>query len=76
MIEAAALAKLPRWPFGDSPELADRLAALIVAVVVLIIGGALAAIGAKRAQKALPPVPQDTAASVSDDIDAVKKGIR
>ena len=24
---------LPRWPFGDSPELADRLAALIVAGV-------------------------------------------
>lgn len=33
MIEAAALAKLPRWPFGDSPGLADRLAALIVAGV-------------------------------------------
>ena len=27
------LDSLPRWPFGDSPELADRLAALIVAGV-------------------------------------------
>ena len=61
---------------GLATVLSPWLAALIVAVVVLIIGGALAAIGAKRAQKALPPVPQDTAASVSDDIDAVKKGIR
>ncbi len=61
---------------GLSTVLSPWLAALIVAVVVLVIGGALAAIGAKRAQKSLPPVPENTAASVSDDIDAVKKGIR
>lgn len=33
MISKAELADLPRWPFGDSAEMADRLAALIVAGV-------------------------------------------
>ena len=36
----------------------------------------MAAVGATRSKKALPPVPQDTAASVSEDISTIKKGIR
>lgn len=52
------------------------LAALIVAAALLIVGGILAAVGASRAKNALPPVPEDTAASVQDDITAVKEGIR
>lgn len=61
---------------GLATAVAPWLAALIVAVVVLVIGGILAAVGASRAKNALPPVPADTAASVNDDISAIKKGIR
>jgi membrane protein len=52
------------------------LAALIVAAIVLAFGGILTAVGASKAKNAVPPVPQDTAASVGDDITAIKKGIR
>lgn len=61
---------------GLATVVAPWLAALIVAVIVLVVGGVLAALGASRAKNALPPVPQDTAASVKDDITAVKEGIR
>lgn len=61
---------------GLATVLDPWLAALIVAIAVLVVGGALAALGASRAKKALPPVPQDTAASVEKDIDAVKKRMR
>ncbi|KZF09403.1 hypothetical protein A2J03_02465 [Rhodococcus sp. EPR-157] len=61
---------------GLATVLSAWLAALIVAVAVLALGGILAAVGASKAKKAVPPVPQDTAASVSDDIAAIKKGIR
>ncbi|MDJ0361858.1 phage holin family protein [Rhodococcus sp. H29-C3] len=61
---------------GLATVVAAWLAALIVAVAVLLLGGALAAVGAARAKKALPPVPQDTAASVTEDISTIKKGIR
>ena len=33
MTDSASLSDLPKWTFGDGPELADRLAALIVAGV-------------------------------------------
>ncbi|MFI7172267.1 YhjD/YihY/BrkB family envelope integrity protein [Rhodococcoides fascians] len=61
---------------GLATVLSAWLAALIVAVAVLVLGALLAALGASRAKKALPPVPQDTASSVSDDVAAIKKGIR
>ncbi|WP_072803295.1 YhjD/YihY/BrkB family envelope integrity protein [Rhodococcoides yunnanense] len=61
---------------GLATAVAAWLAALIVAAVVLAVGGILAAVGASRAKKALPPVPADTAASVNKDITAIKKGIR
>ena len=48
------------------------LAALIVALVVLVIGGILAAVGASKAKNAAPPVPERTVASVRADIDAAK----
>ncbi|MGA9872196.1 MAG: YhjD/YihY/BrkB family envelope integrity protein [Rhodococcus sp. (in: high G+C Gram-positive bacteria)] len=61
---------------GLATVLSPWLAALIVAIAVLVIGGLLAAVGASKAKKAVPPVPQDTAASVGDDIAAIKKGIK
>ncbi|WP_129977105.1 phage holin family protein [Rhodococcus sp. Q1] len=48
------------------------LAALIVALVVLVVGGILAAVGASKAKNAAPPVPERTVASVRADIDAAK----
>jgi hypothetical protein len=48
------------------------LAALIIALVVLAVGGILAAVGASKAKNAAPPVPERTVASVRADIDAAK----
>ena len=48
------------------------LAALIVALVVLVVGGVLAAVGASKAKNAAPPVPERAVASVRADIDAAK----
>lgn len=52
------------------------LAALIVAVVVLVLGGIVAAVGARNAKQATPPIPQDTAGSVREDVVVVKEHIR
>lgn len=56
--------------------LAPWLAALIVGVVVLVLGALLVAIGAARAKRAVPPVPERTAASARADVDAVKEALR
>ncbi|MCX5044134.1 phage holin family protein [Aldersonia sp. NBC_00410] len=61
---------------GLATALEPWLAALIVAVVVLAVGGVLAAVGAKRAKQAVPPVPQDTAESVRDDVAVVKESMK
>ncbi|MBN0975066.1 phage holin family protein [Gordonia sp. JH63] len=49
------------------------LAAVIVGVVLLVIGGAAAAIGAKRAKSAVPPAPERTVESVQRDVATVKE---
>jgi len=48
------------------------LAALIVAVVVLVIGGILAAVGASKAKNAAPPMPAHAVDSVRADVAAAK----
>ncbi|MFG1943137.1 phage holin family protein [Nonomuraea sp. NPDC048826] len=50
------------------------LAAAIVAVVLLAAAAVLGMAGKKQVQKATPPVPEETIASVKADIDAVKEG--
>jgi hypothetical protein len=45
------------------------LAALIVGVVLLAVAGGLALLGRARVKQALPPVPEETVASVRADID-------
>ncbi|MGI5272677.1 phage holin family protein [Nonomuraea sp. CA-218870] len=50
------------------------LAAAIVAVVLLVTAAVLGLAGKKQVQKATPPVPEQTIASVKADIDAVKEG--
>lgn len=52
------------------------LAALIVAVVVLAVGGILAAVGASKAKNAVPPVPERTADSVRADVAAAKGALQ
>jgi hypothetical protein len=49
------------------------LAALIVAVVLLAGAAALAAVGRTRVKQAIPPLPEQTVASVKADIDEVKE---
>lgn len=55
---------------------APWLAALIVAAVVVAVGAALAGVGAARAKRAVPPLPQQTAESIRDDVAAIKEGSR
>jgi uncharacterized membrane protein YqjE len=52
------------------------LAAIIVAVALFLIAGVLAMIGKKDVQKAEPPLPTGTIASVQADVATVKDGIR
>ncbi|HEY5857918.1 MAG TPA: phage holin family protein [Aldersonia sp.] len=61
---------------GLATVLAPWLAVLIVGVVVLLIGALLVAIGAARAKRAVPPIPERTAASARADVDAVKEALR
>jgi uncharacterized membrane protein YqjE len=51
------------------------LAAIIVALVLFLIAGVLALIGKKGVQKAAPPLPTATIASVQADIATVKDGV-
>ncbi|MET3643063.1 membrane protein [Prescottella equi] len=61
---------------GLATAIAPWLAALIVSLVVLAVGGILAAVGAARAKNAAPPVPADTVDSVRRDVQAVKGTVR
>jgi hypothetical protein len=49
------------------------LAALIVAVVLFAVAGVLALMGRNRLKQGVPPVPQETVASVKADINEVKE---
>ncbi|MFD6857143.1 phage holin family protein [Rhodococcus sp. NPDC060086] len=61
---------------GLATALDPWLAALIVAVAVLAIGGILAAVGASKAKNAAPPIPERTADSVRADVAAAKGAVR
>jgi len=51
------------------------LAAVLVGVVLFAVAGVLALLGKKDVQKAAPPMPTETIASVQADIDAVKRAV-
>lgn len=70
------VATLMRGSAGARTVVDPWLAALIVAVVVLAVGGILAAIGASKAKNAAPPVPEHTIDSVRDDVAAAKGAVR
>ncbi|MDV7084369.1 phage holin family protein [Rhodococcus sp. IEGM 248] len=61
---------------GLATALDPWLAALIVAAVLIAVGSVVAAVGARRAKNALPPVPERIADSVRADVDSVKEGLR
>ncbi|TDD15792.1 phage holin family protein [Nonomuraea diastatica] len=52
------------------------LAAAIVAVVLFVVAAVLGLTGKKQVQRATPPVPRETLASVRADIDMVKEYAR
>jgi tetrahydromethanopterin S-methyltransferase subunit C len=60
---------------GLANVLPGWLAAIIIAVVLFAVGGVLALIGRKDVQKATPPLPTETIASVQQDVETVKQGI-
>jgi hypothetical protein len=49
------------------------LAALIVGVTLVVVGGILALVGRREAVEALPPTPEQTMASVRDDVQHIKE---
>ncbi|WP_338770606.1 phage holin family protein [Nocardia vulneris] len=49
-------------------------AALIVGAVLLIAAALFAVLGKKDVQRAVPPVPQEAAAGVKQDIETIKHG--
>jgi hypothetical protein len=60
---------------GLANVLPGWLAAVLVAVVLFAVAAILALIGKKDVDKAKPPLPTDTIASVQADIDTVKKAV-
>ena len=60
---------------GLANVLAGWLAAVLVAVVLFGVAGVLALVGKKDVQRAAPPVPTETIASVKTDIEAVKQAM-
>lgn len=52
------------------------LAALVVAVVLLAVGGVLALAGRSQIRRAVPPVPERAVEGVSRDVETVKGAVR
>ena len=68
LLDAAAL--------GLAEAVAPWLAFLIVGVVLLIIVGILAALGAKALKAGSPPTPERAIDNVKADVEEIKKGLR
>lgn len=49
------------------------VAALIVAVVLLVVAAILAMVGRKQVEQATPPLPEEAAASVQEDVRHIKE---
>lgn len=52
------------------------LAALIVAVALFAVAGVLALLGSRQVRQAVPPMPEDAAASVRADVQTVASAVR
>lgn len=60
---------------GIATALPGWLAGIIVGVVLFAVAGVLALLGKRDVQKAAPPLPTETIASVQQDIATVKDGV-
>jgi hypothetical protein len=58
---------------GLATALDGWLAALIVAGVYLLVAGGLALVGRSKVQAAAPPVPEQTAESIKEDVESTKE---
>jgi membrane protein len=58
-----------------STAVAGWLAALIVAVVLFAVAGILALMGKSHAQRAVPPVPEQTVETVKEDVRYTKEHV-
>jgi hypothetical protein len=58
---------------GLATGMESWLAALIVAVVYLLIAGAMALVGRSKVQAGTPPLPEQTVESVKEDIEETKQ---
>lgn len=58
---------------GLATALEGWLAALIVAGVYLLVAGVLALVGRSKVQAATPPVPEQTAESIKEDVESTKE---
>ena len=56
-----------------SGAVAAWLAALLVGAALLAVAGIAALLGKGRLQKATPPVPQETVASIKTDVEEIKE---
>jgi uncharacterized membrane protein YqjE len=59
-----------------SGAVAAWLAALIVGAALLAAAGVAALLGKRRMQRATPPVPEETVASVKADVEEIKERIQ
>jgi membrane protein len=58
-----------------STVVAGWLAALIVAVVLFAVAGVLALMGKARAKRAAPPMPEQTVATIKEDVRYTKEHV-
>jgi uncharacterized membrane protein YqjE len=61
---------------GLATALPDWLAAVVVAVVLFAIAGILALVGKRHAQRAVPPAPEQTVASLKEDVRFTKEHVQ
>lgn len=61
---------------GLATALDGWLAALIVAAVYLLVAGVMALFGRSKIQAATPPVPEQTAESVKEDMKSTRERVR
>ena len=61
---------------GLATAVAGWLAAIIVAVVWLAVAGVLALMGKSRAQKAVPPMPEQTVETLKEDVRFTKEHVQ
>jgi uncharacterized membrane protein YqjE len=59
-----------------SGAIAAWLAALIVGIALLAVAGLAALLGKGRLSKATPPMPQETAESLKNDVEVIKERAR